>query len=51
MSSKNYSNTVRTITNELADIAKSSNQKKTIQKKVETAGQRCYSNISRPQHR
>jgi hypothetical protein len=41
MSSKNYSNTVRTITNELADIAKSSNQKKTIQKKVETAGQKA----------
>ena len=41
MSTKNYSNTVRTITNELADIAKSNNQKKTIQKKVETAGQKA----------
>jgi len=41
MSSKNYSNTVRMVTNELADIAKSNNQKKTIQKKVETAGQKA----------
>ena len=41
MSTKNYSNTVRTITNELADIAKSNNQKKTIKKKVETAGQKA----------
>ena len=41
MSSKNYNNTVRTISNELADIAKSNNQKKTIQKKVETAGQKA----------
>ena len=41
MSTKNYSNTVRTVTNELADIAKSNNQKKTIQKKVETAGQKA----------
>ena len=29
------------VTNELADIAKSNNQKKTIQKKVETAGQKA----------
>ena len=41
MSTKNYSNTVRMVTNELADIAKSNNQKKTIQKKVETAGQKA----------
>lgn len=41
MSNKNYSNTVRMVTNELADIAKSNNQKKTIQKKVETAGQKA----------
>jgi len=41
MSSKNYSNTVRMVTNELVDIAKSNNQKKTIQKKVETAGQKA----------
>lgn len=41
MSTKNYSNTVRTIANELADVAKSNNQKKTIQKKVETAGQKA----------
>ena len=41
MSTKNYSNTVRMVTNELADIAKSNNQKKTIQKKVETARQKA----------
>ena len=41
MSSKNYNNTVRTISNELADIAKSKNQQKTVQKKLKTAGQKA----------
>ena len=41
MSSKNYSNTVRTITNELADIAKSNNQQKAVENKLKTAGQKA----------
>src|SRR6056300_622010 len=41
MSSKNYSNTVRTVTNELADIAKSNNQQKAVENKLKTAGQKA----------
>lgn len=41
MSSKNYNNTVRTISNELADIAKSKNQQKAVEKKLKTAGQKA----------
>jgi len=41
MSSKKYNNAVRTLSNELADIAQSNNQKKALQNKLKTAGQQA----------
>jgi len=41
MTSKNYTNAVRTISNELADIAQSNNQKEAVEKKLKKAGQQA----------
>ena len=41
MSSKKYNNAVRTLSNELADIAKSNNQQKAVETKLKKAGQQA----------
>ena len=41
MSSKKYNNAVRTLSNELADIAQSNNQQKAVESKLKKAGQQA----------
>ena len=41
MSGKKYNNVVRTLSNELADIAKSNNQQKAVETKLKKAGQQA----------
>ena len=41
MSSKKYNNAVRTLSNELADIAQSNNQQKAVENKLKKAGQQA----------
>jgi hypothetical protein len=41
MSSKKYNNVVRTLSNELADIAQSNNQQKAVETKLKKAGQQA----------